>query len=67
MPYHITSDRKDCSGYAVVKDDDGKIMGCHKTKQQALDQIYALHLSEAEKRIDRKSSTWNGAFLGKEE
>lgn len=46
MPYSITSNHKDCSTFAVVKDDDGKLMGCHKTREAAKRQIAALYASE---------------------
>ena len=36
MPYFIESDNPDCSGWATVKD-DGEVMGCHQTKQDAID------------------------------
>ena len=48
MPYSIKTDEKDCSGFAVVKDSDKKIMGCHKTEKEAKDQITALNLAEKE-------------------
>ena len=46
MPYHIAHDVEGCSGYAVVKDDDGEVMGCHDTEQEAKDQLAALHANE---------------------
>ena len=45
MPYFITKDSEGCSGWAVVKD-DGEALGCHKTKQDAIDQMVAASLSE---------------------
>ena len=32
--------------YAVIKDDDGMQMGCHQTREAAVDQIAALEASE---------------------
>jgi len=32
--------------FAVIKDDDGQQMGCHQTREAALDQIAALEASE---------------------
>jgi hypothetical protein len=55
MPYHIAHDIKGCSGYAVVKNSDGKIMGCHKTKAEAVAQLRALEANEADK-------FWGGTF-----
>lgn len=46
MPYHIEDDNEDCQGFAVVKDDDGEVMGCHRSEAQAERQIAALYASE---------------------
>ena len=32
--------------YAVIKDDDGMQMGCHQTREAAVDQVAALEASE---------------------
>ncbi len=48
MPYSISTDAKDCNGFAVIKDDDNKLMGCHETEAKAKDQITALNIAEAE-------------------
>jgi HK97 family phage prohead protease len=45
MPYFIESDNPECSGWATVKD-DGDVMGCHQTKQEAIDQMVALSIAE---------------------
>ena len=45
MPYFIESDNPDCSGWATVKD-DGEVMGCHQTKDDAIDQMVALSIAE---------------------
>jgi HK97 family phage prohead protease len=45
MPYFITDKAEGCSGWATIKD-DGEIMGCHKTKQDAIDQMVAISLAE---------------------
>lgn len=48
MPYYIAKDTPDCkSGWAVV-DADGVAFGCHKTKQDAIDQAVAISLSTDE-------------------
>jgi hypothetical protein len=50
VPWHIETTNPDCrSGYAVVKDDDGSIEGCHRTRREALAQLAALNISEAER------------------
>ena len=46
MPYSVTNQSADCSGWAVVKDSTGEVMGCHKTKNQAEDQLTALNIAE---------------------
>lgn len=51
MPWHIETDNPDCAGgFAVVKDDDGEVVGCHETEASAADQITALNIAEAEDR-----------------
>jgi len=45
MPYFITDSSPDCSGWATIKE-DGEVMGCHTTKQQAIDQMVAISLAE---------------------
>lgn len=46
MPYHVGEKGSyGCSGYPAVKD-DGTVMGCHKTKEEAANQIYAINQSE---------------------
>ena len=45
MPYFITDKSPDCSGWATVKE-DGEVMGCHTTKQDAIDQMLAVSLAE---------------------
>jgi len=46
MPYYITDSSPDCSsGWATIKD-DGEVLGCHETKQDAIDQMVALSLAE---------------------
>ena len=45
MPYFITDKSEDCSGWAVIKD-DGEVMGCHNSKEGAIDQMVAISLEE---------------------
>lgn len=45
MPYKIQSNVEGCSGYAVVKE-DGKVMGCHESREKAIAQMRALYASE---------------------
>ena len=48
MPYSIDENNSECKGFAVVKDDDGQFMGCHKTEQEALAQVAALYAAESD-------------------
>jgi hypothetical protein len=45
VPYFITDQADSCSGWAVVKS-DGEVMGCHETKESAIDQMVAISLEE---------------------
>jgi hypothetical protein len=45
VPYFITDESADCSGWAVVKE-DGEVIGCHTTKAAAIDQMVAVSLAE---------------------
>lgn len=46
MPYSIITGLSACNGFAVVKDEDEEIMGCHKSELQAQRQISALYAAE---------------------
>jgi len=45
MPYYISNDNPDCSGWAVEKD-DGEVIGCHTTRQDAINQMVAVSIAE---------------------
>ncbi len=45
MPYFITDSAEGCSGWATIKD-DGEVIGCHTTKQDAIDQMVAVSVAE---------------------
>ena len=45
MPYYIDDAAAGCAGWAVVKE-DGEVLGCHVSKQDAIDQALAVALSE---------------------
>jgi HK97 family phage prohead protease len=47
MPYFITQESPDCSGWAVI-DDAGEQFGCHTTKQSAIDQAVAISINTDE-------------------
>ena len=49
MPYFITDSQGDCDGWATVKEEsDGSYttIGCHNNKQDAIDQMVAVSISE---------------------
>jgi HK97 family phage prohead protease len=46
MPYYITEENPDCSGWAVMAVDSDEVFGCHTTKQSAIDQAVAILLAE---------------------
>jgi len=47
MPYHVGEPNSHgCKGFPVIKDSDGKVMGCHVTKQDAINQLKALYVNE---------------------
>lgn len=45
MPYYISDKAEGCSGWATVKE-DGEVLGCHATKQGAIDQALAIAQNE---------------------
>lgn len=49
MPWRIETNHPDCGGYAVVKEDDGSLEGCHRTRREALAQLAALNIAESER------------------
>ena len=55
MPYEIQMDNEDCKGHAVVKLDDGRIMGCHETHEEAEKQLQAILINEAKQKEEENS------------
>lgn len=45
MPYFITDQSAECSGWATIKD-DGEVIGCHQTKAEAIAQMVAVSIAE---------------------
>jgi hypothetical protein len=60
MPWDIRQNYGSCSGYAVVKESDGSIAGCHETREKAVRQIAALEASEADKGIQPEFAKYRG-------
>ena len=46
MPWHLSNDTEGCSGWAVIKDSDGSMAGCHKTKAMAQAHMAALYAND---------------------
>lgn len=49
MPYYVSQNQSDCDGWAAVKQEtDGSYttIGCHSNKQDAIDQMVAVSISE---------------------
>jgi len=46
LPYYITDSNPDCSDGWAVEKDDGEVIGCHTTKQAAIDQMVAVSIAE---------------------
>ena len=74
MPWHIEDDSPYCEGFAVVKDSDGEVEGCHRTRAQAERQLAALNIAEdkdedddiedeIEELIDRAEEMTNRALV----
>ncbi len=47
MPYYITDKSDECTAWAVIKD-DGEVLGCHDTKESAIDQAVAISIDTDE-------------------
>lgn len=45
MPYYITDEHPDCSAWATVKE-DGELLACHETKEDAVAQMVAVSIAE---------------------
>lgn len=53
MPWRIIENHPECNGYAVVKEDDGKLFGCHKTRGDAIRHMAALYAAERDEKYER--------------
>jgi HK97 family phage prohead protease len=54
MPYAITNESADCSGWATV-DPDGDVIGCHQTKAEAIAQAVAVSLATGEEFVGERA------------
>jgi uncharacterized protein len=55
MPYYINASNPECPSWAVEKE-DGELIGCHDTKQSAIDQAVAISLSEETEFIGERAA-----------
>lgn len=54
MPWHVVQNHSECPTsrpWAVVKDDDGAVEGCHASEGDADDQLAALYAAEADEEL----------------
>jgi hypothetical protein len=51
MPYFISDSADGCDGWATIKG-DGEVIGCHTTKQAAIDHMVAISIHQ-----------WPSAFI----
>lgn len=72
MPWSIVEgdERCDAGEFAVVKDEDNELEGCHATREDAEGQVAALYASEAEDEADaampatmRNTVPWSGVLV----
>jgi phage head maturation protease len=66
LPWHLSSSAPGCSGWAVVLDATGKVVGCHESKAKALKQLAALNANakEAEMKLEERAEVDNSAWDG---
>jgi hypothetical protein len=67
MPWRVETGNAECAEgqYAVVKEADGDVEGCHDTEEAAQAQLAALYASEAEPGAPtaRNVATWSGVIV----
>jgi hypothetical protein len=70
MPWRVEPDNAECAAgqYAVVKEADGTVEGCHDTREQALEQLAALYASEGVEAVAaapqmRNLAAWSGVIV----
>ena len=55
MPWQIKQNVAGCKGFAVVKESDGSLIGCHPSKSRATAHLKALYASEADTKKIKKT------------
>lgn len=58
MPWHLSDKHPACAGWAVVKDSDNSVAGCHDTKAKAQKQLAALYASEGGSSMGREYASF---------
>lgn len=64
MPWKIQQNTAGCKGFAVVKE-DGKLVGCHPSKNSAMAHMKALYANEKEMHMKKNISIMNGETNGR--
>ena len=54
MPWEIVTDHPECSGFAVVKEGENELEGCHRTREAAQRQLAALYAQEEDDMAERE-------------
>lgn len=65
MPWRVVENHEECGSdepFAVVKEENGEVEGCHATRGEAEDQLAALYASEEDdsERFAAKTAPWTG-------
>jgi HK97 family phage prohead protease len=55
MPYYITQTNPDCPNWAVEKE-DGELIGCHDSKESAIDQAVAISIDEGTEFVGERAA-----------
>ena len=55
MPYYITQTNPDCPNWAVEKE-DGESVGCHDSKESAIDQAVAISIDEGTEFVGERAA-----------
>lgn len=67
MPWQIKQGAAGCKGFAVVKESDGSLVGCHPSKSRALAHMKALYASEADAKKIKKTILGDPTWQKKEQ
>lgn len=65
VPWHVEDDNADCPGFAVVKDEDSSVAGCHDTEAEAdaqVEALYAQEVMDGEVPEEMSGTAWAGVL-----